>query len=174
MNTNYLPPVPSLSVISPTVIKRFNSLSGGQKNLFKTVYLALWRYLYPFSKLDAVAYGYMLNTALKQYPMIKLNSHQFYTLARLWVLSAGGKQTVNRLNHVFKSNERCNIGYFKQMGLITVTSFDPAHPHLVRPQSISRSYLSFTPAGIKYYRGVVDKAVKLVRDDILNGMTGTK
>jgi hypothetical protein len=117
------------------------------------------------SKIDTLGFGYAVPFVLAQE---EIHSGQFWMMSRLWVLSASGSQAVNTHHYKMdKTQEHKNIRSLVDLGFLIRTSFDPAHPYAVRPSHIQRTYISFTPAGVRYYKSVVEKVNRYVRDDVL-------
>jgi len=170
-----LPPSPpSLPTVSQSIHEMFNTLRGGDVVLFKRIYLALWRYLWPLSRVDPVTLGYCSADCLAQVPGGSgVTVTDWHLLCKLYILSSGGKEAINGRNYPFRSGERHRIARLKDLGLVVRTSFDPAHPHLVKPKHISKSYISFTPSGIQFYKAVVQCIHKTAHKDILLLYSGT-
>jgi hypothetical protein len=152
---------PSLSTLSPSVLTQFNALGGGQRGLFKTVFNALWRYLWPISKVDPVLLSYALPAALDG-----LKLRQWVVLARLFMLTTAGSHAIDSRRCRFTGTEENIIPDLMRLGYIQRTSFDPASPHLIASRAIQKVYISFTPLGIRYVRGVLDRVNRGVRDDL--------
>lgn len=167
------PSPPSLPSLSPTLLSQFQSLPGGGRVLFKTVFHALWRWLWPLSRVDAVALAYAIPSLLdKMNP--RLSALQFFMLCRLITLSGGGSSAVNTLDRPFNDAEGKHLIRLSQLGFIVRTSFDPAHPHRVRPSHITKTYISLTPSGISFYKLVVYRTRKAVNDDLYTLAMGRK
>jgi hypothetical protein len=158
--------LPSPPSLSSTLLTQFNTLSGGAGvRIFRTMYLHLWRYLWPVSRFDDVALAYTLPRVLGSLdPLLTL--HQWFTLSKLHTLSRGGVDAVNTRSYPFTKVEGHHIARLIEHNMIRRTSFDPAHPHLVRPKHIQRTYISFTPSGLNYFRGVLREMYRTSHNDI--------
>ena len=159
------PSPPTLSSISPTLLTTFGSISGGGQRVFRTVFLALWRWLWPISRLDPMILAYLLPAALDQVePNITL--HQWFILSKLYFLSSGGAVAVNSHTYRFTSRERHVIPRLMDHGLIIRTTFNPADPYAIKPRSIQKTYISFTAVGVRYYKLVVKEVHRISHKDI--------
>lgn len=148
------PSPPSLPTVSSTLLTQFNTLSGGDVRLFKTVYMALWRWLWPVSRFDSITLAYLIPGVLASLSP-RLTTYQWFTLCKLYTLSRGGAAAVNTRNYQFTPMEGQHITHMMRQGIVIRTSFDPAHPHLVKPSHINKTYISFTAPGISFYKAVV-------------------
>ncbi len=166
-------PLPSLPVLSPQLHIKYNTLSGAvERRLFKSIYIAVWHYLWPVRRFDEVAQAYPLPGALDSLkPAVKLA--QWFILSKLWMLSNSGAVAVDSRNHSFSRTESNYIGRLQAIGLLIRTSFDPAHPYAVKPIYIVKTYISFTPAGVHYYRGVVKKCNTMMMADLYPTLRGS-
>lgn len=168
-----LPSPPLLSELSPSLLNEFGTLSGGQR-AFKTIFFAVWRYLWDFSRVDPVVQCYVIPKILKNsQPRLKL--HEWYSLCRLYVLTSSGSVTIDSRNIEFSDVETGNVfPALRKLGLITRTSFDPANPRAVKPKHINLTYISFTPVGKTFVRGVLKSIPVAVRNDLLNSQPLSK
>lgn len=163
---NKLAPDPVLPpTLSPSLVTQFKALPGGGRSLFKRLYFGLWRYLWPVSRLDQIALAYPAAVILAQ---VNLPPSRFWMLCRLWVLSSGGKIAVNSRHYPFDKHHRQYIADNIKLGYLVRTSFDPAHPHAVRPSHIQRTWISFTPAGVRFFKSVVQRINDYARKDVLS------
>lgn len=170
-----VPPVPSLPVLSPSLLTTFGSLCGGgvERRLFKRLYIAVWHYLWPIRRMDEVAQAYTIPGALGLIkPSVSIS--QWFLLSRLWVLSGSGAVALDSRNYTFTSSQRHYVADLINMGLLIRTSFDPAAPHAVKPSHIQRTYISFTPAGVRYYRVVVKESNKRLMNDLYPSIGSSK
>lgn len=173
MNKQPLPAIPPIPTISPSLLTAFGSLRGGGQRMWKALYGAVWRYLWPKSRLTDVALCYAIPVALKQSSPLLHNS-QWFTLSKLWLCSDGGAQAVNTRQYPMNGDESKAIKIMMGHSLLVRTSFDPAHPYLVRPSHINKTYISFTTAGIAYYLAVVDLINKRAQSDTIGGIIEPK
>ena len=160
-----IPDPPSLLTLSPSLLRKFRTLSGGDVRTFKQVFIALWRWLWPISRLNDLVLAYSIPSSLAQVnPSITL--FEFFLVCKLYLLSGGGSQAVNTVNYTFSPGERQHLKRLKHLHLITRTSFDPLHPHLVRPSHINRTYISLTPSAITMYKAVMREVHRTSHNDL--------
>lgn len=167
------PPPPSLPTVSTVLLNQFKSISGGDVRLFKQVYLALWRWLWPISRFDSIALAYLIPGTLAQVTP-RLTTYQWFTLCKLYFLTSGGGAAVNTRNYQFTTTEGQNITHLMRSGLLVRTTFDPAHPHAVKPSHINKTYISFTPYGLSFYKVVVKNVHKASHIDTYRLTVGHK
>jgi len=165
-----VPSSPSLSVSSSSLLTTFVTLSGGERRLFKRLYTALWHYLWPMSEFDAVSVVYTLPWVLNQSDP-RITVHQWFALSRLYVLTNGGAVAFNNINKAFDTHERARLTQMIHLDLLLRTTFDPAQPHAVKPSHITRTYVSFTPTGVKYYNDTVKQINERAHIDIYHATT---
>ena len=166
-------PVPSLPTLSLSLFSKYNTLSGAvERRLFKSIYIAVWHYLRPVSSFVDIAQVYVVPGALQLIQPI-LTLTQWFMLSRLWILSSQGAVAVDSRNYSFGSTDRNVIANIKDHGLLIRTSFDPAAPYAVKPKHIQKTYISFTPSGIHYYRGVVKQCDRLLMLDLFPALGST-
>lgn len=173
MNNNNTSP-PLLSTLSPSIQTMYTSCGGADRKTFKRLYLAVWRFLWPLSRYDAVVLAYAIPGVLKKLDAPGLCISDWFMLSRLFMLTSGGSHCVDSRNVPFTVWDREVIRTLMQLGYVIRTSFDPAHPRAVKPSHISKTYISLTPSGIAFFRVVVEKISRAVRDDTLNASTGRK
>lgn len=157
------PDPPSLLTLSPSLLTTFNTLRGGQRPVFRRLFIAVWHYLWPISKLDGVLFCAMLPKCLGE-----VRPHQFFMLCRLYLLSDQGRQTIDRRNLVLRAGDLDFINQLKHLGFIRRTTFDPLAPHLITHRCNAPIFISFTPAGIAFVRGALKRISTAVRDDLLS------
>jgi len=162
---NQAPDPPSLLTLSPVLLRKFKTLSGGDVKTFKQMFIALWRWLWPISRFDVVLLAYNLPVVLDQ-ALPHLTVHQYFMLAKLYLLSGGGSQAVNSRHYKFRGMENQHIKLLMRFGLLTRTSFDPAHPYLVKPSHINKTYISLTTSGIAFHKLVVKELHRLSHNDV--------
>jgi hypothetical protein len=156
---------PSLPSLSSSLTSYFNGGGVVDKKIFREMYTYLWSKLWPVGKVDPVSFGYAVSLIV---PSFELVSGQFWLLSHLWVLSGGGVNAVNSMDHTFTRDENKHIIAFVKSGIVVRTSFDPARPHAVKPSFIHRTYISLTPPGVKLYKSMVHEVNKHVKNDILS------
>jgi hypothetical protein len=162
---NKLAPDPVLPPsLSPALLSQFSALSGGGRSMFKRLYFALWRYLWPISRLDQIALAYPAPLILAQ---ANLLPSDYWLLCRLWVLSSGGRIAVNSRYYPFTKVHRQIIADNIKRGYLVRTSFDPANPHAVRPSHIQRTWISFTPSGVRSFKSLLEQINNYARKDVL-------
>lgn len=165
MENKSIPDPPSLAVLSPSILKTFTTLSGGPKQLFKTLFYALWRYLWPISRIDGVLHCYLLPLTLDQAPG-NLTVYQWFLLCRLFMLTGGGSTPIDSRSVQFTKHEQNMIPGLIRTGLILRTSFDPAMVRYSSHRSIQKVFISFTPSGLAFIRGVLTGLNKALRNDL--------
>jgi hypothetical protein len=109
------------------------------------------------------------NTVINGHPF---RPSYFWFLARLWLLSDGAKGAINTCNHIFTHADTDTIVVMMKAGYLIRTSFDPAHPHNIKPSSIQRTWVSFTGSGVAYYLKLVERVNWRVRTDLMHGYSG--
>ena len=167
-------PSPSLPILSPSLHTKYSTLSGAvERRLFKSIYIAVWHYLWPVRRFNEVAQAYTLPGALD---LIKptVTVSQWFMLSKLWMLSGAGSVAVDSRNHSFTGTEINYIANLITHGLLIRTSFDPAAPYAVKPRHIQRTYISFTPSGVHYYGVVVKECDRLLMYDLYPALRNTK
>jgi hypothetical protein len=137
--------------------------------VFKRLFIALWRYLWPISRIDPLIWCYVLPDALGT---LKLT--EWFVLCRVWVHTSGGANAIDSRLVKFDGNERTRLAKMIKLGYLVRSSFDPASPRLVSSRCINRVYISFTPSGIRFVRGVLQSISKAVRDDLLQAQPLSK
>lgn len=170
---NSLPDPPPLHALSPSLLTKFRTLSGGDVRTFKQVFIALWRWLWPISRFDSITLAYSLPDVLAQVEP-SLTVYEWFTLCKLYVLTGGGVTSLNTRNFPIEHNDKRRVKTMMNHKLLVRTSFDPAHPHLVRPSHINKTYISFTPLGIRFYKLVVKELHRLSYEDSYRLTLGTK
>ena len=150
----YLSSIPSLSLLGGAVLKDFNSLHNGAKGVFRRLYLALYNWLVPQSKLEIFYMSNYINPALDQLNP-KVSMYEFYLLARLYYLSGGGVHALDSRMIKFTTTENKYIRNLMKLGFITRSSFDPASPYLISNRCIQKVYLNLTMPGITFYNKLV-------------------
>lgn len=164
---------PSLPTVSPVLLTQFNTLSGGDVRLFKQVYMALWRWLWPLSRFDVITLGYLIPGVLASLSP-RLTVQLWFMLSKLYYLTSGGGAAVDTRNYPFTKTEINYIGKLIKAGMINRTSFDPAHPHAVKPSHIVKTYISLTVPGITYYNAVVKEIHRTSHIDTYKLSVGRK
>ncbi len=169
-----VPPAPNLPILSPSLLTVFGSISGGaERRLFKRLYIAVWHYLWPIRRMDEVSQAYTLPGALGSLkPSVSV--YQWFLLSRLWVLSGGGAVAIDSRNHTFTSTERNMIANLIDHRLLIRTTFDPLAPHAVKPSHIVKTFISFTPLGVQFYRVVVKGCNKRLMNDLYPSLVSSK
>lgn len=170
---NELPPPPSLLTLSPSLLRKFHTLSGGDVRTYKQMFIALWRWLWPISRLESIGLVYNLPVVLGSLSP-RLSAYEWFALSKLYLLTSGGATSVNTRSYPFSSAEYQLMLSLMKKGIIVRTSFDPAHPYLVRPQHINKTYISLTPSGIAFYKRVVVELHKLSHKDVYLLSLGAK
>lgn len=163
--------VPPLSSLSPSLLKQFKLLSGGGVDLFRMMYTKMWNHLFPYSKLVEVAIIYTLPDILAKYYK-GITVGDILLLLRLWFLSQGSKKTINTSYDRIHRRESFRIKKFIEAGYIVRTSFDPLHPYALRPASISKNYISWTPAGVAFMHKIIERMKVQAQNDVINGFSG--
>lgn len=173
MNKHTPPAPPTLPVLSPSLLTTFGSLSGGERRIFKRLYLALWRFLWPVSRLDGVALGYTIPRCLVELnPRLSISS--WFMLSRLYILTGGGATAIDSRMIHFNSYDREVIRTLMNHKFVIRTSFDPEHPYLRKASHINLTYISLTPPGLSFFRVVVKKINQSAYLDTLAACTGPK
>ena len=167
------PSPPSLPTVSTVLFNQFNTLSGGDVRLFKTVYMALWRWLWPVSRFDVITLGYLIPGVLASLSP-RVTVYQWFMLCKLYFLTSGGGGAVDSRNYPFTTTELNYISKLINAGMIRRTTFDPAHPHAVKPSYINNTFISFTVPGITYYRAVVKEIHRTSHIDTYRLSVGRK
>lgn len=170
---SHSPDPPLLNTLSPSLLTQFNTLSAGGRRLFKQVYLAVWHHLWPVSRFDAVALAYSLPGTLNSLDP-RLSVIQWFVLSRLYVLTSAGSQTIDSRNIQFSAWDRQVIQVLMQHQFVVRTSFDPAHPHAVKPSHITKTYITLTPSGLSFFRVVVKEINKQACKDSYLASVGSK
>ena len=172
--TTTVSPLPSLPILSPSLHTKYNTLSGAvERRLFKSIYIAVWHYLWPVRRFDEISQAYTLPGALGSLqPTVTVS--QWFMLSKLWVLTSAGAVAVNSRNYSFTNTDRNIIAKLQDHALLIRTSFDPAAPYAVKPSHIQRTYISFTPAGVHYFRGVVKECDRLMMYDLYPALGSSK
>jgi len=167
------PSPPSLPTVSPLLLTTFNTLSGGDVRLFKQVYLAVWRFLWPVSRFDVITLAYLIPGTLAQVKP-KITVYQWFMLCKLYFLTSGGGAAVDSCKYPFTTTELNYISKLINAGLIHRTTFDPAHPHAVKPSHINNTFISFTVPGITFYKAVVKEIHRTSHIDTYRLSVGRK
>ena len=154
--------IPSLTSIGGGLDLLYNKLS--EKKLFRRIFLKVWRYLLPVTELDKISYSYVVYSGAlaKHFNLVPLD---FYVLCRLWVLSRGGKDTMD--SRYLKGNSRVRLSIFKlaSRGIISRSFYHPLHPHEIKYRSNRHVFLYFSEYGIKFYNDVLKYINKCVIND---------
>ena len=169
---NDLPPdPPSLDILSPSsspsssLMKAF--VSSHNTIVFRRMFKALWRYLWPVSRVAAISHSYAVKAVLKKMQPVLTISH-FYILGRLYLVSAGGSLTIDSRRIKLRSYESVCITDLCRHKLMHRTCFDPLHARLSSHRSTQKVFVSFTPAGIAFYRGVLRRVREYVMHDAMS------
>lgn len=163
------PDPPSLYTLSPSILKTFTSLRGGQQTLFKALFMALWRYLWNIRRITPVAHCYALKSALMSLQP-SLSVSQWFVLSKLYLFSEAGSLAIDSRSLNIKPGSweiKC-ITSLSRLKFIRRTSFDPANPRLLSHRSNQKVFISFTPSGISFYGVVLKRLNDIVRDDLMN------
>lgn len=173
MNEQQTPLPPSLPTVSLSLLNQFKSISGGDVRVFKQVYMALWRWLWPMSRFDSITLAYLVPGVLASLSP-RLTVYQWFMLCKLYFLTSGGGAAVDSRNYPFSLTERNYISKLINAGLIRRTTFDPAHPHAVKPSHINNTFISFTVPGITFYKAVVKEIHRTSHIDTYKLSVGRK
>ena len=119
---NQEPDPPTLLTLSPTLLRKFTTLSGGDVRTFKQVFIALWRWLWPISRLESISLVYNLPVVLGSLSP-RLSVYQWFTLSKLYLLTSGGGGAVNTRNYQFRPMEGQHITQLMRLGVVVRTSF---------------------------------------------------
>ena len=169
-----LPDPPLLPFLSTSLHTTYSSLrGGGERSLFKRLYLAVWRYLWPISRIDPVALAYMIPDSL-ELNSTRLTVYEWFMLCRLIVLTDSGSHSIDTMFIKIRPSDYHTLRKLKSLGFITRTTFNPADPYGIKPSHITNHYITLNPSGVQYYRGVVKQISKLVHNDLFAASTGAK
>jgi hypothetical protein len=158
---------PSLGSLSPSLLTSFGSLSTGARKLFLRLYRAVWNHLVPFSRLMDAAHLWDLPSLLSGLsPSISV--HSFFMLSRLWLLTGAGASSVDVRALGLSSSEVKQVSMLVRSSLVSRSYFDPLHPHLSAFRSRQIVFISLTPAGITFYKLVLQALRDRSRADLLN------
>ena len=91
-----------------------------------------------------------------------LEGFELAVLSKLWLLSSSGKHPVNTLTWPKRYYEGVSIAKFTKLKYFTLSRHDPSNPHLIPLRS--RSWLTWTGAGVKYYTDLLNDFRYCIRD----------
>ena len=91
-----------------------------------------------------------------------LEGFELAVLSKLWLLSSSGKHPVNTLTWEKRYYEGVSIAKFAKLKYFTLSRHDPSNPHLIPLRS--RSWLTWTGAGVKYYTDLLNDFRYCIRD----------
>jgi len=161
------PDPPSLYDLSPSLQKAYVSLHGGAALLFRRLFIALWRYLWPVSRVSPVANSYVLPRLLKSLKPA-LTMSQWFMLCRLYIISGAGSLVVDSRQLKLSRFDLSCVYALEDHKLITRTRFDPLNPRLTSHRTTKPVFITFTPSGIAFYRGAINVINYAVMNDVMN------
>lgn len=153
-----------LSTSSPSCSSLYSVVEN--KSLFKTIFLGVWAYIWPFSSCESFNLIYALPMALKKQD-IKLQQQEFNLLAKLIYLTGGGVRCVDSRKIDKNGDDRQYISDLLKGGFISRSHFDPSSPYLIKDRTIQKVYISITPMGLRYYKKVVQSIRVIAANDLL-------
>lgn len=168
-NMNKTDNLPSLGSLSTSLLSSFLSLGAGARRVFIRLYSAVWAHLVPISRVDAGVYLFGLVVLLSRLsPSISV--HCWLVLSRFWLLSLSGSRSVDVRALGLSSSEIKQVSKLVSSGILRRSFFCPLHPHLAAYRSQQPVFVTFTPAGITFFKLVLRSLRDRSREEVFQYM----